>query len=91
MQEIAGNRKLVISSAPGLPRVLANSEQIIQVLYNLVDNASKFSPEESEITIKAAQNDRSITISVTDEGAGISVRSKPDFDRLYQVNKLHTE
>lgn len=42
-----------------------------QVLLNLIDNAVKYSPEKSEVTINAAITDSNVNILVDDEGPGI--------------------
>ncbi len=51
--------------------VLADVSKIQQVLYNLLDNAIKFSPNDSEITIETTLRHEKVFISVKDEGAGI--------------------
>ena len=51
--------------------VLADLSKIQQVLYNLLDNAIKFSPNESEITIETTLRHEKVFISVKDEGTGI--------------------
>lgn len=51
--------------------VLADISKIQQVLYNLLDNAIKFSPNESEITIETTLRHEKVFISVKDEGIGI--------------------
>lgn len=59
---------------------------ISQVIFNLVDNAMKYSPQKSTITIKAKANGRDIEVSVCDEGAGISEKEKNNiFDMFYTV------
>lgn len=60
---------------------------IAQVVFNLVDNAMKYSPEHSTITIRAAVEGEYIEISVADEGRGISDSDKIKiFDLFYTVN-----
>lgn len=59
---------------------------ISQVIFNLVDNAMKYSPQKSTITIKAKANGRDIEVSVCDEGAGIPEKEKNNiFDMFYTV------
>ena len=57
--------------APDLPEVLADPERIQQALLNLLDNAIKYSPEESEIVIGARRRNDSVEFYVTDHGIGI--------------------
>lgn len=55
----------------------ADMEQIQQVLYNLLDNAIKFSPNESTITIETTEKNDRILVSVKDRGTGISKENLP--------------
>ena len=56
---------------PGTVLVHADKRKIQQVLYNLVDNAVKFSDNDSYITIEVSQKNEKIFISVKDSGIGI--------------------
>lgn len=49
-------------------------------LSNIIDNSSKYSYDDSEIAIAAHSNDREITVSVRDQGVGIS---PDDLERLF--------
>lgn len=63
----------------------ADMEQIQQVLYNLLDNAVKFSPNESVITIETTEKNGRILVSVKDRGSGISKANLPKiWDRFYK-------
>lgn len=55
----------------------ADLEQIQQVLYNLLDNAVKFSPNESSITIETTERNDKILVSVKDRGTGITKENLP--------------
>lgn len=72
-----------------LPPVYADSTRVCQVLTNLLDNAVKFSPSKSSITIRAQildEDPHSVCISVADCGCGIEPQeSERIFERLYQV------
>ncbi|MFV0527517.1 MAG: sensor histidine kinase [Lachnospiraceae bacterium] len=52
--------------------VYADMEQIQQVLYNLMDNAIKFSLPESSLVIETTERNERIFVSVKDHGVGIS-------------------
>ena len=54
-----------------LPRVLADPQRIVQVLNNLVSNASRHSPPASPIGVAAVRDGPHVAISVTDEGSGV--------------------
>lgn len=51
--------------------VNADIDQIQQVLYNLLDNAIKFSPDHAAITLETTEKNGKIFISVKDRGCGI--------------------
>ena len=54
-----------------------DSKLIIQVIINLVENAIKYTPKDSEIKITALRQDGKAVISVADNGDGISDAMKP--------------
>ncbi len=57
-----------------LPKVLIDTDKFQQIMLNLIDNASKYSPENSDVYINVSQNynDNTLIISVKDNGIGIS-------------------
>ena len=62
----------------------ANEDYITQVIYNLIDNAVKFSPQNGQIRIRLKQLDGSVTFSIWDNGLPIP---KADIDRIF--NKFY--
>jgi signal transduction histidine kinase len=65
--------------------VSADLGKIQQVLYNLIDNAIKFSHKDSIITIETTEKYDKVFISVKDEGIGIAKESiKKIWDRFYK-------
>lgn len=60
---------------------------IAQVIFNLVDNAMKYAPIHTKITVRAKAVDNFVEISVEDEGNGIKDEDKKKiFDMFYTVN-----
>ncbi len=58
-----------------------------QVLFNLVDNAVKFTPELGGVTVSAARRDGWVTLSVDDTGPGIDRHHLPRlFERFYRAD-----
>ncbi len=65
--------------------VHADMSKIQQVLYNLLDNAIKFSEKDSEITIETTEKNGKLFVSVKDKGIGIPKDSLNQiFDRFYK-------
>ncbi|MBM6855729.1 HAMP domain-containing protein [Mediterraneibacter glycyrrhizinilyticus] len=56
---------------PGTVIVFADRRKIQQVLYNLIDNAIKFSANDSSITVEVVEKNEKVFISVKDHGIGI--------------------
>jgi PAS domain S-box-containing protein len=72
LDTLARDHTLEVQIPTGLPRVRADRQRIAQVLGNLVNNAAKYSPAGSSITITARQAGSFIVFDVTDQGMGIS-------------------
>lgn len=67
--------------------VYADMGKIQQVLYNLIDNAIKFSPPDSSINIETYSHHEKVFISVKDHGIGIPRESlKKIWDRFYKTD-----
>jgi len=76
---------------PGLPEVLADPDRIRQVLTNLVSNAMKFSPEQSEVVVGARRTDSTVEFFVTDHGVGIPREEQGKlFSRFHRAANAHT-
>ena len=65
--------------------VMADEDKIKQVLYNLIDNAIKFSDPGQTIAIRTTVRQRKVFVSVRDSGIGIPKQSiKKIWDRFYK-------
>ena len=71
--------------------VYADSNQISQVLRNLIDNAIKYSPEGRTILVSSYALRKEVYVTIRDTGVGIPAEDVPHiFDRFYKVEKAHT-
>ena len=76
---------------PQLAPVETDEAKLHQIVSNLVENALKYSPPDTRVTIRAVERDGGLVLSVDDEGPGIP----PDaheriFERFYQVDSSAT-
>jgi two-component system sensor histidine kinase KdpD len=73
----------------GLPSIAVDAASIIEVLYILLDNASKYAPPETTITVAAVSTgERQIRITVSDEGPGIPTEfAERVFEKFFRVPK----
>jgi len=84
---LANTKRITISDASKRAALLANKERITELFVILLDNAIKYSPEKSRITVKTTQRDGYVTISVTDQGMGITKKDLPHiFHRFYRTD-----
>lgn len=66
----------------------ADRDLIQQVVYNLIDNAVKFTPDGGSITLMATNNDEGTVVAIRNSGAGISDDEiSRIFERFYKVDK----
>ena len=83
--------KLVVRVSSDLPAIRADRVRLQEALYNLLDNAVKYSRERGEITLMALRRDGQIVLSVSDNGIGISKEDLPRiFERFYRVDKARS-
>ncbi len=64
--------RFVRSLPDALPEIHADARRIEQVLYDLLDNAVKYSPGGGLITLSAVRSANELVVSVVDEGLGIA-------------------
>ena len=68
--------------------VLADRDQISQVLYNLISNGIKYGKESGYVKASVEQKERHIMITIQDNGIGIDEKNIPRlFERFYRVDK----
>lgn len=66
----------------------ADPQHLETILFNLLENAVKYTPEKGNIEFRAMENSESITLVIRDTGIGISEKDLPHiFDRFYRVDR----
>lgn len=70
--------------------VFADRGMILQVIYNLINNAINYTGEDLSVTVCQIVNGETVRIEVRDTGAGIPAEEIPlIWDRYYKVDKVH--
>jgi signal transduction histidine kinase len=70
-----------------LQPVMADRERVHQVLFNLLDNAFRFTPRGGEVTVRAVRQNGTCEVSVEDTGPGIPPEHLAlVFERFYRVD-----
>jgi two-component system, OmpR family, phosphate regulon sensor histidine kinase PhoR len=77
---------VVTAASQGPPYTLnGDSLRLYHMVLNLVDNAIKYSPDFTEVTVSTSYNDQSVIISVADQGPGIPEEDMPRvFDKFFR-------
>ena len=83
-------QKITVIQPDDLLLAKMDARLIVQVLINLLDNAIKYTPSDSQITITAKRNGETVCVSVADNGNGIEDEQKSRvFDMFYTgANKI---
>lgn len=76
--EISGERpiNLTVDIEGGMPPFIADGTRIVQVLYNLLSNAARFSPPGGEIRLTVSQRADRMLFIIEDEGPGVTDEMK---------------
>ena len=90
----ADERHLIVEPHGELPEVIADRDQILQVLHNLVSNALKYGHSGSEIVIRAerlpaagSRAEPMVRVTIVDQGDGIAPEHLPRLtERFYRVD-----
>ncbi|PDT89830.1 two-component sensor histidine kinase [Bradyrhizobium sp. Y36] len=86
--KILGSHKVELTLAADLPMLELDAVLFEQVLFNLLDNAAKYSPPDTTVSIRSRRDGNHVVLEIADEGAGIP----PDelesvFDKFYRAQK----
>ena len=76
------NKNLIASNN----KIVSDDVHLTNILYNLLDNANKYSPEKPEIRIDTEDHHQGLLIRISDKGVGMSKEAIDKiFDRFYRV------
>jgi len=89
IEDMASKKKLhiVLEIDDGLPDIEGDELKIKEILYNLLSNTVKFTPEGGKIGIRAKQVDYEIEITIWDTGVGIAPENiEKIFEGFFRVD-----
>ncbi len=82
---------IVVDLPTELPPISADRTRLQEALYNLLDNAVKYSREHGEIRLSARRRDGEMVVAVSDDGIGIATEDLPRiFERFYRADKARS-
>jgi two-component system phosphate regulon sensor histidine kinase PhoR len=91
LQSERAGLELTLDCDPNLPAVFADPDRIVQVLINLIHNATKFTAPGGKITLSAYQDNNRIVFFVRDTGVGIARKDLGRiFERFYKADQART-
>jgi len=86
--KILARHRVSLELAADLPMVELDAVLFEQVLFNLLDNAAKYSPPDTAISIRSIRERDAVMLQVADEGEGIPpTELESVFDKFYRVQK----
>lgn len=93
VNSFAKSRKVIVKSEISKSlKVNADKSSLAQALAILLNNAVKYSPQESEVMVSAQKQQKTIVIEVSDQGPGIKSSDLPHiFDRFYRAETSRTK
>ncbi len=84
------HQEIKISMADGC-EMRADHAKLTQVVYNILDNAIKYSPQGGVIRVRLIRSGRVAVLTIADNGPGIPKEDQPHiFDRFYRVDKARS-
>ena len=86
--KILARHKVRLELEADLPMLELDAVLFEQVLFNLLDNAAKYAPADTTISLRAFRDKDSIALQIIDEGAGIpQAELESVFDKFYRAQK----
>jgi two-component system sensor histidine kinase KdpD len=86
LRRTLAHHRLVVVMPPGLPLVEADQRMLHHVLINLLDNAAKYTPAGTTVTVAASLSGSGLSLTIRDEGSGLPAGEEARvFQRFHRV------
>lgn len=83
------NKTLIYNEPKMLPPVMGDKNRLRQVFINIIDNALKYTSDGGAISVNVGTRDKTVYVSVTDNGCGIPAEHLPNVTKkFYKANYL---
>lgn len=92
LQPKADKKNIKIISKIGSQKVSGNYQKLVELFIIFLDNAIKYSPDNTKINLITISHKKNLSIKIIDQGIGISKKDLPHiFDRFYQASNSRTK
>ncbi|MEK6374021.1 MAG: ATP-binding protein [Acidobacteriota bacterium] len=90
MRSVAQARQIELTCETTSDAVIVADEDLIhRMLFNLIDNALKFTPVGGSVGIRSERSGDMVTIRISDRGAGVRLEDQPHiFERFYRADRV---
>ncbi len=86
-----GSHSIQLEVEKPTPKIYGDRELMIQMVKQLLDNATKYSPARSVITVLGSEENGLVNISVRDQGQGLTeLEQRRVFDKFYRAKRERT-
>lgn len=90
-EKLLANHHLVLNLEKKLPLIRVDPRAIAEAVYNVVENAVRYSPPKTTITISAATLGNTVSLSIADEGRGIPTEMREKvFEKFVRLGGAHS-
>lgn len=92
VNKLAQDRKITVTQKVSDTQVSGDQESLVQLLVILLDNAIKYSPRGSTVTVEAKRHKDQVNWQVKDQGTGIDpIALEHVFDRFYRADDARSK
>ena len=92
MKTAIDGRPLEMITDPSAPAIALDRRLVKLAIKQLVDNALKYSPPGTPVTLRVEGTDSTVDLAITDRGEGIPAREQPRiFQRFYRSPSVHAQ